>query len=106
MDTKSMRKPSFLSILSLLLVLAATSGQAADEMIAFPPAEAGTVRYVLQLPPLADESLRKVELMVGKTVETDSQNRYFFAGRIKAQTIEGWGIPGTWSRTLGRWPVR
>jgi ecotin len=101
MDAKSMRQPSFLSILSFLLVLATASGQAADDMKAFPPAEAGTVRYVLQLPPLADESVRRVELIVGKTVETDPQNRYFFTGRIEAQTIEGWGFTRYVVKDLG-----
>lgn len=58
-----MRQLFVLSMLSLLFVPAAADGQTADEMKAFPPATAGTVRCVLQLPPLADESLHKVELM-------------------------------------------
>jgi ecotin len=30
--------------------------------------------------------------MVGKTVEVDEHNRYFFGGMIEEQTIEGWGF--------------
>jgi ecotin len=31
--------------------------------------------------------------MVGKTLELDAQNRYFFAGNLEEITIEGWGFP-------------
>lgn len=62
-------------------------------MQAFPPAEEGRVRYVLQLPEQEDESAFKVELIVGKTVQVDERNRYFFGGRIEQETIQGWGFP-------------
>lgn len=75
------------------LVSAGALAQAADNMKAFPPAEPGVVRYVLQPPKQEDESGYKLELIVGKTVETDRANRYFFGGKIKEQTIEGWGFP-------------
>ncbi len=65
--------------------------QAADNMKAFPPAEEGMVRYVLQLPRQDDESASRVELIVGKTVQVDERNRYFFGGRIEKETIKGWG---------------
>jgi len=61
-------------------------------MKAFPPAEEGMVRYVLQLPKEEDESALKVELIVGKTVQVDEQNRYFFGGKIEEETIKGWGF--------------
>jgi len=60
-------------------------------MKAFPFAEQGMVRYVLQLPKQDDESAFKVELIVGKTVRIDKDNKYFFGGKIEAQTIAGWG---------------
>lgn len=76
----------------LLFLFAVPAGQAADNMKAFPPAAEGTLRYVLHLPKQADESTFKVELIVGKTVETDAGNRYFFGGSIEAETIKGWGF--------------
>jgi len=74
---------------------------AADDMKAFPPAEKGMVRYVLQLPEQADESAFKVELIVGKTVRVDAGNRYFFGGKIEAETIQGWGYTRYLVRQLG-----
>ena len=65
---------------------------AADNMKAFPPAEAGMTRHVLQLPEEKDETALKLELIVGKTVSLNAENRYFFGGRIDAVNIEGWGF--------------
>ena len=76
----------------MAICFASSTGHAADNMKAFPPAEAGMVRHVLQLPPQDDESIFRVELIVGKTVELDERNSYFFGGRIEPENIEGWGF--------------
>jgi ecotin len=89
------------SVICLSLILVATAGHAADNMKAFPPADEGMVRYVLQLPKQDDESFYRVELIVGKTVEVDERNRYFFGGKIHAETIKGWGFPRYIVRKLG-----
>ena len=75
----------------LLFLCAVPAGLAADNMKAFPPAGAGMVRHVLQLPQQADESAFKVELIVGKAAEIDAGIRYFFGGRIEVETVQGWG---------------
>ncbi len=77
---------------TILLLGVVSMGRAADNMKAFPPADEGMVRYVLQLPEQDDEDACKVELIVGKTVELDEANRYFFGGQIEAVNIEGWGF--------------
>jgi ecotin len=64
----------------------------ADNMKAFPSAENGMIRKVLQLPKQENESSFKLELIVGKTVLIDAENRYFFAGNIVRKTINGWGF--------------
>lgn len=74
-------------------LLAMPVAQAQDYMKAFPPAEAGMVRYVLEVPEQGNESAFRVELAVGKTIQTDAQNRYFYGGEIVKETIEGWGFP-------------
>ena len=79
-------------LIAVALVVLAAPAQAQDNMKAFPPAEKGMVRCVLHLPKHQDESSRKVELMVGKTVQLDEQNRYFFGGKIEASSIKGWGF--------------
>ncbi len=81
------------SFVTALLLSSTVSAQAADNMKAFPPTDQGMVRFVLQLPPQDDESTFKVELMVGKTVQVDEKNKYFFGGTIDEETIKGWGFP-------------
>ena len=89
------------SLTALLFFSAMLSAFAADNMKAFPPASEGMVRHVLQLPEQADESAYKVELLVGKMVQVDEGNRYFFAGKIEEETINGWGFPRYNVSTLG-----
>ncbi|MEI7869740.1 MAG: ecotin family protein [Candidatus Methylumidiphilus sp.] len=79
-------------IVVLSFLAAMSSVSAADNMKAFPPAGKGMTRHVLQLPKQDDEYAFKVELIVGKTVQLDEGNRYFFGGKIKAVNIEGWGF--------------
>lgn len=76
----------------LAFFVAMPDAYAADNMQAFPPAEKGMVRYVLQLQEQEDESAFKVELLVGKTVPVDEGNRYFFGGKIDEENIPGWGF--------------
>ena len=85
----------------MALLCAAATATAADNMKAFPPADDGMVRHVLQLPPQADEDALKVELVLGKTVKTDSVNRYFFGGKIEVETIQGWGFDRYVLKQLG-----
>ncbi len=89
------------SIAVLSLIVAVSSTPAADNMKAFPPAEAGMVRHVLQLPKQEDEAAFKVELIVGKTAKVDEVNKHWFSGEIKEETIEGWGFPRYMVSKLG-----
>ena len=85
----------------MLLLLLSPPGNAQDNLKAFPPAGKGMVRHVLQLPEKTDEEAFKVELVVGKMVQTDARNRYFFGGRIEAETVKGWGFTFYMVRELG-----
>ena len=86
---------------ALLFLSGVLLASAAEELKAFPPAEKGMVRHVLQLPKQADESAFKVELIVGKTVQVDAGNRYFFGGKIESEVIQGWGYTRYLMRQLG-----
>ena len=66
------------------------SGQSKD-LEPWPAAEEGLKRFVIRLRKLEDESGHKVELIVGKTVEVDPVNRFFFGGSLKGGTVQGWG---------------
>ncbi len=90
-----------LATICVLLVLAALACYAQDNMKAFPPAEKGMVRHVLQLSARPDETDLKLELIVGKTVQVDARNRYFFGGKIEEETIKGWGYTLYKVRELG-----
>ncbi len=87
--------------LTLLLCLAVPAIQAADNLKAFGPAKEGMVRYVLKLAVQDDESLFKVELIVGKTIKLDEQNRYFFGGNIDDEVVTGWGFTQYRVKELG-----
>jgi ecotin len=84
------------------IFLTVMPAHAADIMKAFPPAEKGMIRYVLHLPEQDDESIFKVELIVGQTVQVDQKNRYFFGGNIEKETIKGWGYPRYTVGALGQ----
>jgi ecotin len=89
------------TIFALAMALVTTMSIAADNMKAFPPAEEGMVRYVINLPEQEDETAWRVELLVGQTVQLDAANRYFFAGTLETETIEGWGFDRHILRQLG-----
>lgn len=74
---------------------------AQEDLKAFPKAEEGYARHVLRLKPQPDETSLKVEIIVGKTVETDSVNQYFFAGKLEEVTVEGWGYTRYFLKELG-----
>lgn len=80
------------TVTMIFLLSTAFSVDAGDNMKAFPPPDKGQIRYVLQLPEHDDESNYHVELIVGKTVVIDENNQYFFGGKIKKESIAGWGF--------------
>jgi ecotin len=86
---------------AILAIAAALPACAADNMQAFPAADDGMTRYVINLPQQDDENALRVEIIIGKTVQTDAANRYFFAGKLETENIEGWGFPRYVLKTLG-----
>lgn len=90
-----------LTSLPLLMCTTAAGQESKENMKAYPDAEEGMARYVLHLEPQEDESLFRVQLLVGQTVTIDEVNRYFFAGELIEESIEGWGFPKYTLKNLG-----
>lgn len=84
---------SFLTLSILILGSFAMAQQPQDNMKAYPPAADGMKRVVVYLESKEEEDDYRIELMVGKTVEVDAANRFFFSGTLEEETIEGWGFP-------------
>jgi ecotin len=87
--------------IALVAIISVSFAFAADNMKAFPPAEEGMTRHVINLPQQTDETAFRVELIIGKTVITDAINRYFFGGTIEIENIPGWGFDRYVVRKLG-----
>lgn len=61
---------------------------------AYPKAGPGKVRHVILLPALPEEEAEnlKVEIVAGRTIDTDGVNRFRFGGEFREKDIPGWGF--------------
>ena len=86
-------KAKKITVLFLIFCCSIVFSDAQKQLKAFPPAKSGMVRYVIYLPEKsrAEEVNYKVELLVGKTVETDGVNKYRLGSTLKAVSLKGWG---------------
>jgi len=80
-----------LAFVALAMTVFATE-EATRNLKAFPPADPGMKRFVIQLPQKKVEEDFRVQLLVGKNVLTDGVNRHFFGGQLVTETIQGWGF--------------
>jgi len=74
----------------LALTVLHASNAPKDKVSMFPKAEDGYVQYVIDVPKTENDYDHKIELLIGKTILTDCNQRSFF-GTIKEVELKGWG---------------
>ena len=80
-----------LCITALLLASSVPLSAATQHDISmFPAAEPSMQRLVIRLPKQADESSRKVEILLSKQLTVDC-NRQRLGGDLQEKTLQGWG---------------
>jgi ecotin len=95
-----MHRYILLIILFVLVLSGSFSFGDSDIMKPYPLPEVGYDRMVIHLEPLDNENFRKVELLIGKTMEVDC-NLHFLSGMLERQTISGWGYSYYFLRNTG-----
>ena len=76
--------------LGVFVLFASFSFADSEIMKPYPLPEAGYDRMVINLEPLGNEDLSKVEVLIGKTIEIDC-NQHWLSGSLERETIAGWG---------------
>jgi ecotin len=91
---REMQLPRLFFLFPLFLLFSVVNGEEHKYLKAFPAASEGMTRFVLELPHKErdEEGEFLVELIVGKTIETDGVNKYFIGGTLAEQPLKGWGF--------------
>ena len=89
-----MRQLTMLTVTLVMLVTTAATGEDHKYLKAFPPAEDGMVRYVIELPhkERGEDNGFRVEIIIGKEMLTDGVNLARLGGKIVAKPLKGWGF--------------
>ncbi|MCX8650012.1 serine protease inhibitor ecotin [Gilliamella sp. B2776] len=91
-----MKKLLLLMLMSIVLPACSTTPklnnpvQNANDTAPYPVAMAGYTRYAIHLPSLANENKARVEVLIGKEMNTDC-NAHRLGGMIKQEELKGWG---------------
>ncbi|MBH1960139.1 MAG: ecotin family protein [Flavobacteriia bacterium] len=80
-------------ILSTILLSGAVYGQTVAKVDTgvFPKAEKNQKKVVIEVPHSSEDNNKKIEIFVGKNMETDKCNRYSLTGIFTSKDLKGWG---------------
>jgi len=70
--------------------LVATAAAQANDLKAFPAPEPGMQRVVIRVPAVPVPDDRRVEVMIGRTLEVDC-NRHMLSAKVVRKVAKGWG---------------
>ncbi|MFG6446950.1 ecotin family protein [Roseateles sp. BYS180W] len=62
-----------------------------DVLKPFPAAEPGMRRVVIEMPELPDQRDRRVEVVIGQTLEADC-NKQHMSAKVERRVLQGWGF--------------
>jgi ecotin len=79
-------------IIPLLTLPLSADNNLTKNISMYPQAIEGFQRYIIELPKTEDDSNHKVELLIGKMMMVDCNQR-FLSGSIKSKMVKGWGYP-------------
>ena len=85
-----MKQTMTLFLTLLLVTLLPLNAEPKDNIHMFPEAKEGYVRYVVEVPKMENDTDHKVELLMGKKMLADCNQRSLW-GKIEEVTLKGWG---------------
>lgn len=89
-----MKKTIFTAIflgLSLMSVSVMAQTVQKVDITPFPKPQKGQKQIVIEVPHSENDVNKKIEIFVGKTVQTDGCNRSFLSGEFQSSELKGWG---------------
>ncbi len=84
-------KKSLLAITILFTNIIMAQNIDKQDINIFPKPEQGFHQVIIELPHSDLDKNKKVEIYVGKQMETDNCNSYFVSGSIEKMNLKGWG---------------
>ncbi len=90
--------------LSLLSGLAFAQSTQKVDITPFPKAEKGMRQVVIEVPHSNNDANKKIEIFVGKSMQTDGCNRIWLSGQFSKSELKGWGYDYLTFKTDGSTP--